>query len=112
MEWMRCKKSRSMVADRRTWESRCRRYKVMESHITLAYGKYKGSVHCGYADVYYAMHSEPRDGGWENYWSILSKHRKRNSAEKACVKHEQETTGGTDKRVRSRTSGGPRRKSI
>ena len=112
MEWKRCKKSKSLVADRRTWESRCRHYRVMESHITLAFGKYKGSVHLGYADVYYAMHSIPRDCGWDNWWEIISKHRKRSSAEKACVKHEQKSTGGTSKRALPHTSGGPRRKSI
>ena len=112
MECMRCKKSESLVAERKTWESRCRRYRVMESHITLAYGKYKGSVHLGYNDVYYAMHSIPRDNGWDNYWEIISKHRKKRTAAKACEDHEQKLTGGTSKTVRPGTRGGARRKAI
>jgi hypothetical protein len=84
----------------------------MESHIFLAYGKYKGSVHLGYSDIYFALNLEVGSDLWDESWQILSKHRKRRSAEKACENHEQESIGGTSKATRPGTGRGARRKSI
>ena len=98
MQWKRCKKSKSLVADRNTWESRCQRYRVMQSHIPLAYGKYRGTVHLGYGDIYYALYLT-------STWDIISKHQKKKPAEKACENHEQEITGGTSQGDQRRTRG-------
>lgn len=68
LEWMRAKKDETTCANRRTWESRCRRYKVQES-----VGKF-----IDMETVYYALWL--RSVGWE----ILSRHRKRSTAAAAC----------------------------
>lgn len=77
MQFKRAVKSRSLAAERRTWESRCRMYRVIESHIPYAFGLYRSSTHLGYNDIYYATYQ----GG------IISRHRKRHSAVKACNEH-------------------------
>ena len=83
MKFKRPKRSRTIAAERRTWESRCKGYRVIESHIPYAFGLYRGAQHLGYSDLYYAMLSTI-DG-----WSIISRHRRRNAAERACERHEQ-----------------------
>jgi len=83
MQFKRAVKTKSLVAERATWESRCGRYRVMQSHIPLAYGVYKGGVHQGYRDTFYALHLAGR-------WDIISIHRKRQPAERACDAHQTE----------------------
>jgi len=78
MEWMRAKKSKSLVAERVTWESRCRQYRVMLSHIPYAHGLYRGGTHLGYRDRVYAMY----------FNDIISTHWKKGAAVKACEAHE------------------------
>jgi hypothetical protein len=104
MEWKRAVKSESLVAERKTWESRCGRYRVMESHIPLAYDKYKAGKHLGYADRYYALH-------FTHTWDILDIYYKRGPAERACEKHDKDRRG-TSTPVRSKPSRGTRRKAI
>ena len=88
MEFKRAVKSTSIVAERKTWESRCGRYRVMESHIPLAYDKYKAGKHLGYADRYYALHLTYS-------WNIIDIYYKRGPAERACEKHEKDRSGAS-----------------
>ncbi len=71
LAWKRAKRDETDVAKRRTWESRCFRYKVQESVGKL--------VEMGTS--YYALVAD------EYGWRILSRHRKRKPAETACEKH-------------------------
>ena len=70
LEWMRAKKDETELSKRRTWESRCRQYKVQECA-----GKFAemGTV------VYAIANDGPR---------IISRHIRRSAAEKACEKFE------------------------
>ncbi len=69
LDWMRAKRDETICATRRTWNSRCGLYKVVES-----VGKFSEM-----GTIYYAI----RTIGIEY---ILSKHRKRGPAEKVCEK--------------------------
>lgn len=71
LEWKRAKRDETDVAKRRTWESRCFRYKVQESVGKL--------VEMG--TIYYALAADKYG------FRILSLHRKRKPAEMACEKH-------------------------
>ena len=92
------------MAERTTWDSKCREYRVIKSHIPYAYGQYRGSEHLGYEDIFYAMH-------YSGAWDIISKHRKRLSAMKACYEHEKHNRR-TNKGVGSGTSRGGRGKAV
>ena len=71
----RCKKDRTEVSDRRIWESKCNRYKVIHSHIFLGSGEIP--------DTYYAIAIGGRDS--ETFSErIISRHRKKNPAIKSC----------------------------
>jgi hypothetical protein len=65
-----------MVARRRVWTSKCKRYRVIHSHIL--YGE--GSI----PDVYYANIFDPHTGRWD----LLSggRHRTKNAAMRHCEK--------------------------
>jgi hypothetical protein len=69
----RCKKDRTEVSDRRIWESKCNRYKVVHSHIFLGNGEIP--------DTYYAIVLG------DCFERIISKHRKKNPAIKSCENH-------------------------
>jgi hypothetical protein len=69
----RCKKDRTDVSDRKIWESKCNRYKVIHSHIFLG-----GDV---MPDTFYAIVLE------DCFERIISKHRKKNPAIKSCENH-------------------------
>jgi len=105
MDFKRARKSRNIVAIRRTWESRCKHYRVIESHIPFAFGKYRGSLHLGYSDRYYATVLDVEG------WSIISKHRKRKAAVRACNEHEKNHRG-KDQGVGPITSRGNRGKAV
>lgn len=105
MKFKRPTKSQTIAAERRTWESKCRNYRVIESHIPFAYDKWRRGIHLGYSDLYYAT-TLTASG-----WHIISKHRKRRAAERACENHEKDHCG-VDQTHLSRPGGGPRRKAI
>ena len=86
----RPKKTTSMVAERKTWRSKCKHYQVMQSHIPFAYDKFKNGKRLGYSDRYYAMYHV---GTWE----IISKHTKRRAAERACREHEKRHSGDSQR---------------
>jgi hypothetical protein len=67
LEWLRAKKDETNTSTRRTWETRCRRYKVQES-----IGKFTGM-----GTTYYALVQG----------AILSTHKKKSTAEDACEAH-------------------------
>lgn len=71
----RCKKDRTDVSDRKIWESKCNRYKVIHSHIFLGGGVMP--------DTFYAIILE----GENRVERIISKHRKKNPAIKSCENH-------------------------
>ncbi len=73
IEWKRAKKDETDCAFRRTWVSRCGRYSVVESISKFTDG----------GDIYYALRALPNDG-----WMIISRHRRRGPAEKACEKYD------------------------
>ena len=62
------------VARRTVWESDCGRYRIALSHYIV------GATD-SYADVFYAEHAT------ESGWEIISRHRKRHTAESACQRH-------------------------
>ena len=64
-----------MISDRKIWETKCGRYKVVFSQVRYGRGPN------GIPDTYYAIE---RGDDWE---SIISKHRNKNPAMKACEKH-------------------------
>lgn len=79
VQWKtRSKKEQSLVADHRVWESRCGLYKVVFSQIRYGRGLGKKSI----PDVYYAMSRLDKNDSY----GIISKHRKKNPAIKACEK--------------------------
>lgn len=69
--WKRAKKDETDCAFRRKWASRCGRYSVVESISKFNEG----------GTIYYALRALTGDG-----WAIISRHRKRGPAEKACEK--------------------------
>lgn len=103
MDWKRGVKSRTVAAERTTWESRCGRYQVILSHIPYAYDQYRGSVHLGYSDIYYAVVKSFIG------WDVIHKHLKRGSAERTCEKHETDNSG-TGARSVPLPSGGDRKR--
>jgi hypothetical protein len=76
LDWKkRCRKDSTVTSDRKIWETKCGRYKVVFSQVRFGRGPN------GIPDTYYAIE---RGESWE---SIISKHRKKNPAMKACEKH-------------------------
>ena len=79
IQWKtRAKKDQTTCADRKTWESRCGLYKVVFSQIRFGRGLGPKSI----PDTYYAMSRKTKDG----FFSIISKHRKKNPAIQSCEK--------------------------
>ncbi len=70
----RCQKVQGEVANRKIWGSKCGEYRVVFSQIRYGRGPK------GIPDTYYAM---KLDG---DCWTIISKHRKKSTAMKACEK--------------------------
>lgn len=78
IDWFkRCKRDETSAAERRTWRSRCERYKVEESNIKYGRTHKRNGDYLGYPIIYRAM--VLRDWGW---W-LISTHRKRSAAQKA-----------------------------
>jgi len=65
------------VARRRIWQSRCGRYRVVHSQCVLGPRNGPDAV----PDVWYAL---VRQAG---QWRLISRHRRRGPAERACLKH-------------------------
>ena len=71
----RAKKDNTDVSNRRIWGTKCNKYRVVESKIIFGDLPVK----------YYAMRLVlVRD---KECWSIISKHKTQNAANKACQKH-------------------------
>ncbi len=68
----RPKRDDTMVARRRVWTTKCKRYRVVHSHIL--YGE--GSL----PDVYYAEVFDLNRGGWD----LLGRHRTKQAAMRHC----------------------------
>jgi len=78
IDWLkRCKRNDTMLANRRTWTSRCGIYRVEESTITYGAKTDKHGNYLGYPTIYRAI--VKRDWGGQ----IISYHRKRSAAVKA-----------------------------
>ena len=76
LEWKkRCRKDSTIISDRKIWETKCGMYKVVFSQIRFGKGP------DGIPDTYYAICMD------EDGEKIISKHRKKGPAEKACEKH-------------------------
>lgn len=78
MEWKRARRDETEISNRRTWESRCLRYRVQES-----VPKYEGL-----SIVYYALYFNVE---LNNTWEIIGRHRNRNAATKKCELHERQS---------------------
>ncbi len=76
LQWPKKAKVEHGVTKRRIWRSKCCRYRVVHSHCE--YGD-KDSL----ADVWYAMVFDAMN----HMWDIISRHRKRQPAFKACETH-------------------------
>jgi hypothetical protein len=73
LDWKRATSDETDCSHRKTWESRCQCYRVQESVSKF-----------GLPRVYYALYY---DG---DCWSILSRHYKKETAQKACVSHKKD----------------------
>ena len=67
LDWLRAKRDETELSKRRTWESKCRRYKVQE-----CVGKFTDM-----GTYFYALTGP----------TLISRHRKKGAAERACEKH-------------------------
>jgi hypothetical protein len=77
IDWLkRLRRDDTEIAERRVWESRCRRYKIEESRIQYGKGVDKRGVPLGYPPIFRIMVKRP-DG-----WRLLSAYRKRAVAKK------------------------------
>ena len=77
LQWKkRCVKDQTAVSDRKIWETKCGRFRVVFSHI-----RYGGGV---LPDSFLAMELEIVPGLEHPVWGIISRHRKREKAEEAC----------------------------
>ena len=77
LEWKkRCKTDVTIVSNRKIWETKCGRYKVIFSQIRYGRGPN------GIPDTYYAI--SLKDG----QESIISRHRKKGPAMRACEKYD------------------------
>jgi hypothetical protein len=74
----RPRQDQTIAADRKLWTSKCRQYRVALSRC-----RYGPHDERGIPDVCYAQHFDQEFGVWD----VLSKHRNRNAAERACQRH-------------------------
>lgn len=75
LDWKkRCRKDSTIVSDRKIWETKCGSYKIVFSQIRYGRGP------DGIPDSYYAIETD------EVGERIISRHRKKNPATKACEK--------------------------
>ncbi|MHC4121602.1 MAG: hypothetical protein ACYSWO_29365 [Planctomycetota bacterium] len=79
LEWQkRCKREDTEIAERRSWYTKCKSFKVEESNIRYGRGKDANGQALGYPIIYRAMAKRELGG-----WYIISEHRKRTAAIKA-----------------------------
>jgi len=71
----RCRKDQTAVADRKIWGSKCGKYRVTFSHI-----RYGENAEKKWADKWFAEELD------NNCWEIISEHKKKETAQKACEK--------------------------
>lgn len=77
LDWLkRCKRDESMVAERRTWKTRCGHYQVVESNIKYGRSYDAQGNYLGYPPSYRAMVCR------DSSWYTLSTHRTRKAAVK------------------------------
>ena len=70
LQWKKGRSDTTIVSKRMIWETRCKRYRAVKSKIIF-----------GDLPVqYYAMIND------NGFWDILSKHRKKSTAQQACEK--------------------------
>ena len=74
----RPRRDQTIAADRKLWTSKCRQYRVAFSRC-----RYGPHDERGIPDVCYAQHFDQEFGVWD----VLSRHRSRNAAAKACQRH-------------------------
>ena len=73
----RCRKDKTIVADRKIWGTKCGKYRVTFSHIR--YGE-TASAKQKLSDKWYAEELN------NNCWEIISEHKKKEPAQRACEK--------------------------
>lgn len=77
LEWnKRCRRDESQMAERRIWKTKCGHYQIVESNIKYGRKYDKRGNFLGYPIVYLAL--ALREWGWV----IVSRHRKRISAQR------------------------------
>src|SRR5208283_5984242 len=91
----RPRRDQTIAADRKLWTSKCRQYRVAFSRC-----RYGPRDERGLPDVCYAQHFDKEFGVWD----VLSRHRIRNAAERACQAHAR-TANSRRTRKRRRGSG-------
>ena len=74
----RPRRDQTIAADRKLWTSKCRRYRV-----TFSRCRYGPRDERGIPDVCYAQYFDQEFGVWD----VLSRHRSRRAAERACQRH-------------------------
>lgn len=84
LQWpARPKRDDTLVARRRVWTTRCKRYRVIHSHIL--YGE--GSL----PDVYYAQRFDVHAARWDNLDGAAGRHRTKQAAMRHCEQDASET---------------------
>lgn len=82
LEWnKRAKRNDTMMAERRTWNTKCGHYKVEEHNIRYGRTEDRHGNYNGYPVYYIAMRLVDPERG---IWTIISDHRNRNAAVKQC----------------------------
>lgn len=71
LHWKRGKSDTTLVSKRMIWETKCKQYRVVKSKI----------IYGDLSIIYYAMINN------NGLWDIISKHRKKSTAQKACEQH-------------------------
>lgn len=82
LEWnKRAKRDETQVSERRTWNTRCGHYKVVETNIKYGRSSDRHGNYNGYPVYHLAMRlTDPE----KDIWQIISEHRTRVAAVKQC----------------------------
>ena len=87
LQWpARPKRDDSWVARRRVWTTRCKRYRVVHSHILYGEGSY--------ADTYSSQRLDVRTGRWDNLGGRGGVHRTKLAAMRHCEQDAKEVASG------------------
>jgi len=95
LQWpARPKRDDTLVARRRVWMTRCKRYRVVHSHILYGEG-------C-YPDTYSSQRFDVHTARWDNLGGSGSRHRTKQAAMRHCEQDARETDHQTNQPTTAR----------